>query len=74
MDQMTTDVGTLIEQGNALLLGGQVTEAAAAFSQAVELDQSAARAHLGVAEANLALGAYRRRRYRLPPRAGALTR
>jgi membrane associated rhomboid family serine protease len=58
MDQMTTDVGTLIEQGNALLLGGQVTEAAATFSQAVELDQSAARAHLGVAEANLALGAF----------------
>jgi membrane associated rhomboid family serine protease len=58
MDQMTTDVGTLIEQGNSLLLGGQVTEAAAAFSRAVELDQSAARAHLGVAEANLALGAY----------------
>ena len=55
---MTTDVQTLIEQGNRLLLHGQVTEAAAAFSRAVELDQSAARAHLGVAETNLALGAY----------------
>ena len=58
MDQMTTDVGALIDQGNSLLLGGQVTEAAAAFSRAVELDQNAVRAHLGVAEANLALGAY----------------
>jgi membrane associated rhomboid family serine protease len=56
--QMTTDVQTLIEQGNALLLREQVTEAATAFSRAVELDQSAARAHLGVAEANLALGAF----------------
>jgi membrane associated rhomboid family serine protease len=56
--QMTTDVQTLIEQGNAFLLGGQVTEAASAFSRAVELDQSVARAHLGVAEANLALGAF----------------
>lgn len=56
--QMTTDVQTLIEQGNTFLLGGQVTEAAAAFSRAVELDRSAARAHLGVAEANLALGAF----------------
>jgi membrane associated rhomboid family serine protease len=58
MDQMTTDVGALVEQGNSLLLGGQVTEAAAAFSRAVELDQNAVRAHLGVAEANLALGAH----------------
>jgi membrane associated rhomboid family serine protease len=56
--QMTTDVQTLIGQGNAYLLGGQVTEAAAAFSRAVELDRSVARAHLGVAEANLALGAF----------------
>ncbi len=54
---MTTDVKTLIEQGNNLLLNGKITEAAAAFSRAVELDRSAARAHLGVAEANLALGA-----------------
>jgi membrane associated rhomboid family serine protease len=56
--QITTDVQTLIEQGNAFLLGGQVTEAAAAFSRAVELDRSVTRAHLGVAEANLALGAF----------------
>lgn len=58
MDQMTTNVQTLIEQGNTMLLQGQVKEAAAVFSQAVELDPSAARAHLGVAEANLALGAF----------------
>ncbi len=56
--QMTTDVAALLEQGNSLLLHGQVTEAGAAFSRAVELDQSSARAHLGVAETNLALGAY----------------
>jgi membrane associated rhomboid family serine protease len=59
MDQQTTtEVQTLLEQGNAFLLGGQVTEAATAFSRAVELDRSVARAHLGVAEANLALGAF----------------
>ena len=59
MDQQTTsEVQTLLEQGNAFLLGGQVTEAATAFSRAVEFDRSAARAHLGVAEANLALGAF----------------
>src|SRR5579864_6152595 len=58
MDQMTTDVRTLIEQGDTLLLQGQATEAATVFSRAVELDQSVARAHLGVAEANLALGAF----------------
>jgi len=56
MDQMTTDVPALIEQGNTLLLQGRVLEAASAFSRAVELDPSAPRAHLGVAEANFALG------------------
>jgi membrane associated rhomboid family serine protease len=56
MDQMTTDVPALIEQGNMLLLQERVPEAASAFSRAVELDPSAPRAHLGVAEANLALG------------------
>src|SRR5215831_18500845 len=56
MDQMTTDVPALIEQGNTLLLQGRVPEAASAFSRAVELDPSAPRAHLGVAEANFALG------------------
>jgi membrane associated rhomboid family serine protease len=58
MDQTTSEARTLIEQGDALLLQGQVTEAATAFSRAVELDQSVPHAHLGVAEANLALGAY----------------
>jgi membrane associated rhomboid family serine protease len=56
MDQMTTDVPALIEQGNTLLIEGRVPEAASAFSRAVQLDPSAPRAHLGVAEANLALG------------------
>jgi membrane associated rhomboid family serine protease len=56
MDQMTSDVPALIEQGNTLLLQGRVPEAASAFSRAVGLDPSAPRAHLGVAEANFALG------------------
>lgn len=57
MDQMT-DARTLVEQGEALLLKGEVSEAAAEFNRAVQLDPSLAGAHLGVAEANLALGAF----------------
>lgn len=57
MDQMT-DARTLVEQGEALLLKGEVTEAAAEFNRAVQLEPSLAGAHLGVAEANLALGAF----------------
>jgi membrane associated rhomboid family serine protease len=57
MDQMT-DIGPLLARGNELLFAGQPTEAAMEFTRAVQADGSAAAAHLGVAEANMALGAY----------------
>ncbi len=47
-----------LEQGQALLWQGQVSEAAAAFARAVELDPALPAGHLGLAQANLALGAY----------------
>jgi membrane associated rhomboid family serine protease len=57
MDQIT-DVRALVGRGNELLLKGQAAEAAADFARAVQLDASMDSAHLGVAQANLALGAY----------------
>src|SRR5262249_10778347 len=57
MDQIT-DVRALVGRGNELLLKGQAAEAAPDFARAVQLDASMAGAHLGVAQANLALGAY----------------
>lgn len=56
--EQTTDARTLVEQGEALLLKGEVTEAAAEFNRAAQLEPSLAGAHLGIAEANLALGAF----------------
>lgn len=57
MDQLT-NIGPLLARGNELLFAGQPTEAAMEFTRAVQADGSAAAAHLGVAEANMALGAY----------------
>jgi membrane associated rhomboid family serine protease len=51
------DARALVGQGDALLADGQVREAAAAYAQAVQVDPSAVGGHLGLAEANLALGA-----------------
>jgi membrane associated rhomboid family serine protease len=56
--EQTTDARTLVEQGEALLLKGEVAEAAAEFNRAAQLEPSLAGAHLGMAEANLALGAF----------------
>ena len=51
------DARALVGQGDALLADGQVREAAAAYAQAVQVDPGAVSGHLGLAEANLALGA-----------------
>jgi membrane associated rhomboid family serine protease len=55
--EQQVDARTLVGQGDTLLADGQVKEAAAAYAQAVQLDPSAVGGHLGLAEANLALGA-----------------
>ena len=57
MDQVT-DARGLASRGEELLLQGKVAEAGAEFSQAAQLDPQLADAHLGLAEVNLALGAY----------------
>ncbi|HEX6799940.1 MAG TPA: rhomboid family intramembrane serine protease [Ktedonobacterales bacterium] len=57
MDQVT-DARGLASRGEELLLQGKVAEAGAEFSQAAQLDPQLANAHLGLAEVNLALGAY----------------
>jgi membrane associated rhomboid family serine protease len=54
----TTDVPALVARGNDLLLKGEYTEAAQDFSRAAQLDSANPAAHLGVAQANLALGSY----------------
>jgi membrane associated rhomboid family serine protease len=51
------DARALVGQGDALLADGQVREAAATYAQAVQVDPSIVGGHLGLAEANLALGA-----------------
>jgi membrane associated rhomboid family serine protease len=57
MDQVT-DARGLASRGEELLLQGKVQEAGAEFSQAAQLDPQLVEAHLGLAEVNLALGAY----------------
>ncbi|HEX8728333.1 MAG TPA: rhomboid family intramembrane serine protease [Ktedonobacterales bacterium] len=56
--EQTTDARALIEKGDELLKELRVNEAAAEFARAAQLDPSAVGAHLGLAEANLALGQY----------------
>jgi rhomboid protease GluP len=53
-----TDVRALVEQGDALLLDGQVREAAADYARAVQIDPAAVGGHLGLAKANFALGTF----------------
>jgi membrane associated rhomboid family serine protease len=57
MDSIS-DVPALVARGNDLLLKGEYTEAAQDFSRAAQLDSANPAAHLGVAQANLALGSY----------------
>lgn len=47
-----------IEQGKKLLLQGQPRDAAVAFAHAVKIDPNLVGGHLGLAQANLALGSY----------------
>jgi membrane associated rhomboid family serine protease len=47
-----------IEQGRRSLLQGQARDAAVAFAHAVKIDPNLVAGHLGLAEANLALGSY----------------
>ena len=56
--EQKVDVRAMIAQGNELLKELRVNEAAAEFARAAQLDPSAVGAHLGLAEANLALGQY----------------
>lgn len=56
--EQTTDARPLIEKGDELLKELRVNEAAAEYARAAQLDPSAVGAHLGLAEANLALGQY----------------
>ncbi len=54
--EQTVDVRPLIEKGDELLKELRLNEAAAEYARAAQLDSSAVGAHLGLAEANLALG------------------
>jgi membrane associated rhomboid family serine protease len=56
--EQKTEVQSLIERGDALLYGGEPREAAAQYAEALQVDRGAVKAHLGLAEANLALGSY----------------
>jgi rhomboid protease GluP len=56
--EQATDARALVTRGDALLLDGQVREAAALYAEAVQADPQLAAGHLGLAEANLALGAF----------------
>ena len=47
-----------IEQGKKQLLQGQPRDAAVAFAHAVKIDPNLVGGHLGLAQANLALGSY----------------
>jgi membrane associated rhomboid family serine protease len=53
--QQQTEARTLVDRGNDLLKSGRVTESAAAFDQAIQVEPEATAAHLGLGEANLAL-------------------
>ncbi len=56
--EQKVDVRSLIERGDELLKELKVNEAAAEYARAAQLDPSAVGAHLGLAEANLALRQY----------------
>src|SRR3984893_14846649 len=53
-----TDVQTYIERGKQALAQGQGREAAIAYAHAAQIEPDNPFIHLGLAEANLALGAY----------------
>lgn len=53
-----TDIQTYLEQGKLALAQGQGREAAIAYAHAAQLEPDNAIVHLGLAEANMALGNY----------------
>ena len=53
--EQTTDVRSLVEQGDRALIEGRVNDAAEAFTRAVQADPTAVDGHLGLAKAYLAL-------------------
>ena len=56
--EQQTETSTLAEHAESLLLKGQAREAAEEFARVTQLDPVSPAGHLGVAEANLALGQY----------------
>src|SRR5260370_40032646 len=56
--EQQTETSTLAEHAESLLLKGQTREAAEEFARVTQLDPVSPAGHLGVAEANLALGQY----------------
>ena len=72
-----TDIQTYLEQGKEALAQGQGREAAIAYAHAAQLDPNNPQVHLGLAEANMALGNYgivqlaSRRVQELQPHGGA---
>lgn len=56
--EQTMDARTLIERGDALLKEARPSEAAAEYARAAQVDPNAVGAHLGLAEANVALGQF----------------
>ncbi|MEO7019196.1 MAG: protease, partial [Ktedonobacteraceae bacterium] len=53
-----TDLQTYLEQGRQALAQGQGREAAIAYAHAAQMEPTNPLVHLGLAEANLALGSY----------------
>ncbi len=56
--EQQTDVRALLARGDTLLREDRAAEAAAEYARAVQQDASAVGGHVGLAEANLALGQY----------------
>src|SRR5579864_3948278 len=52
------EIQNYLEQGSAALAQGQAREAAIAFANGAQLEPNSPAVHLGLAEANLALGNY----------------
>ncbi len=56
--EVPTDIQTYLEQGRQHLAQGQAREAAIAYAHGAQLEPNNPQIHLGLAEANLALGNY----------------
>ena len=53
-----TDIQTYLERGKQALAEGQGREAAIAYAHAAQIEPDNPKVHLGLAQANLALGSY----------------